>query len=389
MPIGTRARMVAAAAGCALLASCSSGSGTPPAEAEATPHGYVEGAEETAEAQWRLVIAEAGTGAVHLLDPVTEESTEIASVDGAQAASTDGRFAYITGASGTQVVDSGVWTVDHGDHVHYYKTEPGMVGAVDGTGFTPVGDPAVTVLNAAEQVLPLDREALEAGEIAPAFDLQAQAALTYDQRLLAVVDGTVQVLGRDGALEAELAEPCPEPQAPTVTRRGAVFACEDGALLVSGEAELTAEKIPFPDSTLNSGGIDGGFHQRPGTALLAARSRTGAVLVLDLKERQWRELDVPDAVAVSATGEDSPVLVLTEDGVLHSFDPATGGELARVALTQAVDGTVPTIQVDTARAYVNDPGGTAVHEIDYRDDLRLARTFDLDFQPDFMVETGW
>lgn len=384
MPIGTRARVAAAAAGCALLASCSSGSGTPPAEAEPTPHGYVEGAEETAEAQWRLVIAEAGTGEVHLLDPVTEESTEIATVDGVQAAGTDGRFVYITGASGTQVVDSGVWTVDHGDHVHYYKTEPGTVGAIDGTGFTPVGDPAVTVLNSAQAVVPLDRAALEAGEIAPTGDLQAQAALAYDQRLLAVVDGAVQVLGRDGTLESELAEPCLEPQTPTITRRGAVFACEDGALLISGEGDLTAEKIPYPDA-----GIDGGFHHRPGTALLAARSQTGAVLVLDLKERQWRELEVQHAVAVSATGEDSPVLVLTEEGVLQSFDPATGAEVARIELTTTTDGAPPTIQVDTARAYVNDPGGTAVHEIDYRDDLRLARTFDLDFRPDYMVETGW
>ncbi|MEU5155751.1 hypothetical protein [Glycomyces sp. NPDC021274] len=384
MPIGTRARVAAAAAGCALLASCSSGSGTPPAEAEPTPHGYVEGAEETAEAQWRLVIAEAGTGEVHLFDPVTEESTEIATVDGVQAAGTDGRFVYITGASGTQVVDSGVWTVDHGDHVHYYKTEPGTVGAIDGTGFTPVGDPAVTVLNSAQAVVPLDRVALEAGEIAPTGDLQAQAALAYDQRLLAVVDGAVQVLGRDGTLESELAEPCLEPQTPTITRRGAVFACQDGALLISGEGDLIAEKIPYPDA-----GIDGGFHHRPGTALLAARSQTGAVLVLDLKERQWRELEVQHAVAVSATGEDSPVLVLTEDGVLQSFDPATGAELARIELTTTTGGAPPTIQVDTARAYVNDPGGTAVHEIDYRDDLRLARTFDLDFRPDYMVETGW
>lgn len=386
MPIGTRARAAAAVAGCALLASCSNG--TPPAEAEPTPHGYVEGAEETAEPQWRLVIGEADTGTVHLLDPVTEASTEIAAVDGAHAAATDGRFVYIAGAAGSEIVDSGVWTVDHGDHVHYYTTGPGTVGAVDGTGFTPAGDPAVTVLNSASEVLPLDREALEDGAVTPVFELRAQAALAFDQRLLAVVDGTVQVLGRDGAVESELAETCREPHAPTVTRRGAVFACEDGALLVSG-ADLTAEKIPYPDSALHSGGIEGGFHQRPGTALLAARGRDGAVLVLDLKERQWRELDAPDAVAVSATGEDSPVLVLTADGALHSYDPATGAPLARIELTAPLDGAAPTIQVDTARAYVNDPSGTAVHEIDYRDDLRLARTFDLDFRPDFMVETGW
>jgi hypothetical protein len=380
----TKARAAAVAAGCALLAGCSVGSGAPPDD-ESTPHGYVEGAEETAEAQWRLVMAEADTGDVHILDPVTEESTKIATVEGLQAAGTDGRFVYLSGASNAQILDSGVWTVDHGDHVHYYKTDPGSVGEIDGAGFTPVGDPGVTVLNSGQEVLTLDRESLEEGEVTPTGQVGGQAALPYDQRLLVVDDGTVQVLGRDGALESELTESCQEPQGQTVTRRGAVFGCQDGALLVTGEAELAAEKIPYPGS-----GIDGGFHHRPGTSVLAAHSRTGAVLVLDLKERQWRELEVQDAVAVSATGEDSPVLVLTKDGVLRSFDPTSGAELAQIELMTIADGAAPpTIQVDTNRAYINDPGGTAVYEIDYRDDLRLARTFDLDFQPDYMVETGW
>ncbi|WP_211116533.1 hypothetical protein [Glycomyces buryatensis] len=368
-----------------MLASCSVGSGAPPGEDQPTPHGYVEGAEETAEAQWRLVIAEADTGNVHILDPVTEESTKIATLDGARATGTDGRFVYITGTANTQIIDSGVWTVDHGDHVHYYMTEPGSVGQIDGAGFTPAGDPAVTVLNSEQEVLSLDRESLEDGEEPQTGEVGAQAALPYDQRLLAVDDGTVRVLDRDGTVASELTESCREPQAQTVTRRGAVFGCRDGALLITGEEDLTAEKIPYPD-----GGIDGGFHHRPGTSMLAAHSRTGEVLVLDIKERQWTQIEVPESVAVSATGEDSPVLVLTEDGVLRSFDPLTGAELARIELMTIADGaSPPTIQVDTARAYVNDPSGQAVYEIDYRDDLRLARTFDLNFKPDYMVETGW
>jgi hypothetical protein len=385
MPLPTRARAAAAIAGCALLASCSSGPAEPAADPSPTPHGYVEGAEETAEAQWRLVIAETGTGDVHLLDPVTEESVKLTTVETPQQAASDGRFVYLAGASGTRVLDSGVWTVDHGDHVHYYKTEPSDLGDLDGTGFTPAGDPAVTVLNGANGPVPLDREALEAGKIQPTTELTAQAAAPYDKRLIAVENGTVQVLGRDGKPESELTEPCQDPHSPTVTQRGAVFACADGALLVSGKGELTAEKIPYPEGD----GITGGFHHRPGTPVLAARSASGGVLVLDIKARQWVTLDIPEVVSVAATGEDSPVLVLTEDGVLRSYDAASGDELAQTELMTIPDGTAPTIQVDTARAYVNDPAGTAVHEIDYRDDLRLARTFDLDFQPDSMVETGW
>ncbi|GAA1659440.1 lipoprotein [Glycomyces endophyticus] len=386
MPLPTRARAAAALAGCALLAGCSSGPEAPAADASPTPHGFVEGAEETAEAQWRLVVAEAATGEVRLLDPVTEEAVAIGSVPGAAAATTDGRFVYVSGDAGTTVVDSGVWTVDHGDHVHYYRAEPRSVGEIDGTGYTAVGDPAVTVLNAADGALPLDRASLESGAIEPAATVGAQVVLPYDQRLLAVGDGAVRVLGRDGTEEAEFAETCADPHAPAVTRRGAVIACADGALLVSGEGGLTAEKIPYPAG----GGVDGGFHHRAGAAVLAATGDDGGVLVLDVKGRKWTALDVADPVAVVATGEDTPVLVLTGDGALSSFDPATGAPLARTEPIVALGGgAAPAIQVDTARAYVSDPNGGAVHEIDYRDDLRLARTFDLGFRPDLMVETGW
>ncbi|MEU5870853.1 hypothetical protein AB0A73_04750 [Glycomyces sp. NPDC047369] len=385
MPLPTRARAAAALAGCALLASCSGGPGATAEDPSPTPHGYVEGAEETAEAQWRLVVADAATGGVHLLDPVTGEPAPITEAGGAQAVSTDGRFAYVSDGTATHVIDSGAWTVDHGDHVHYYKTEPRSVGEVDGAVSASVGDPAVTVLDTGDGAVALDREALDAGGIAATATVEAQAALPYDQRLLTVDGGTVRVLERDGTGGSELAGDCPEPQSPTITRRGAVFACADGVLLVSGEGDLAAEKIPYPDGA----GIDGGLHHRPGTSVLAARGADGGVLVLDLKERDWTALDVADAVAVSATGEDSPVLVLTRDGMLRSFDPATGAALAQTELMAVADGTVPVIQVDTARAYVSDPDGAAVHEIDYRDDLRLARTFALDFRPDLMVETGW
>ncbi|PRY59905.1 hypothetical protein [Glycomyces artemisiae] len=391
MPPPTRAP--AAALACtvlavAVLAGCSSGPGDTAEDPSPTAHGYVEGAEETAEAQWRLVIADAATGEVFLLDPVTEEPVAVADVDGARQAATDGRFAYVSDGTTTHVIDSGAWTVDHGDHVHYYKTEPRAVGDLDTDVSASVGDPAVTVVNGADGPVALDRESLDAGEIAATATVEAQAALPYDQRLLAIDDGTVTVLERDGGGGRALAEDCPDPQSPTVTRRGAVFACADGALLVSGEGDLTAEKIPYPAGA----SVDGGLHHRPGTPMLAARTGDGGVLVLDLKAREWTALDrtahdLADAVAVSATGEDSPVLVLTEDGVLRSFDPATGAALAQTELMAVTDGAA--IQVDTARAYVSDPEGAAVHEIDYRDELRLARTFDLDFRPDLMVETGW
>jgi hypothetical protein len=46
------------------------------------------------------------------------------------------------------------------------------------------------------------------------------------------------------------------------------------------------------------------------------------------------------------------------------------------------------IEIDATRAYVNDATAGVIHEIDYNDNLRVARTFTLDSTPTFMVETG-
>jgi hypothetical protein len=70
-------------------------------------------------------------------------------------------------------------------------------------------------------------------------------------------------------------------------------------------------------------------------------------------------------------------------------DPATGQERSRTDLLERVDAEhPPTLQVDTSRAYVNDVHAGRVHEIDYNDDLRLARTFETEVAPHHMVETG-
>jgi hypothetical protein len=378
------------AAGLLLAAGC----GAPeeaPTEEEATPHGYVEGAEETAEPQWRLVLADAATGAVHLFDPATEEAAGAGEVPGVTGATTDGRFAYLTTDDGAAVLDSGTWTVDHGDHVHYYRAPSGTVGEVSApTGTAATGDVAVTVLTTPDGVQVLDRAALEEGEVTEAAAPEAAAAVPFAGHLVtAAGDGTVAVLDREGApADHDLAADCPDPRGQAVTRRGAVLGCADGALLLTeaDDGALHAEKVPHPD------GVDpvAGFHHRAGTPVLAGLTEDGGVAVLDVGAAEWTPIDTGPAVAASAAGEGLPVLVLGDDGTLRAFDPATGEETASTDLVEpAEDGPAPSVWIDTGRAYVNDPAADVVHEIDYNDDLRVARTFDLEFSPDHMVETGW
>nr|BFF14902.1 hypothetical protein GCM10025699_62050 [Microbacterium flavescens] len=133
------ATALAAAATLVALSACSAPAAEPAAEATdaSTPHGYVEGASEGSEPQLRLATVDP-EGRVDLLDLLDGESEGVAEIDPADSLSTDGRFVFATRASGTvDVVDTGVWTVDHGDHSHYYLAEPRTVGTVEASTPTP------------------------------------------------------------------------------------------------------------------------------------------------------------------------------------------------------------------------------------------------------------
>ncbi|WP_262402414.1 hypothetical protein [Actinomadura sp. CNU-125] len=343
----------------------------------------------------RLVLTEAGGGRVHLLDPATGETSPAGEAAGVTAARSDGRFAYLATANGARVVDSGAWTVDHGDHVHYYRTGARMVGDLEGDVRGGVsGDVAVTVLAGGGEVRVLDRGALDAGKIAEVARIPGRAGVAHAEHLLVAAPGRgeVTVHERDGRRVSRLPETCPDPRGQATTRRGAVLGCADGALLVAHEdGTFQATKIPYPGEVPpDERAVE--FRHRPGSDVLAARAgdEGEGAWVLDVRAREWNRVGDAPALAVNAVGEDSPVLLLGRDGTLRSYDPETGEELAATDLLKDVDGAaVPVIEVDTARAYINDPAARAVHEIDYNDDLRVARTFDLPFSPAHMVETGW
>jgi outer membrane protein assembly factor BamB len=112
---------------------------------------------------------------------------------------------------------------------------------------------------------------------------------------------------------------------------------------------------------------------------------------LDVGRRTWSRIETGPVAAVNAVVEGAPLLALTRDGMLRAFDIATGREQAQTRLLppEATGGAaVPTIQVDTTRAYVNNPASGEVYEIDYNDNLRRARTFTVEGKASYVVETG-
>ncbi|MFJ8794503.1 hypothetical protein [Streptomyces sp. NPDC102462] len=368
-----------------------------------TPHGYVEGAQEAAEQQARLLLNDPGSGDTRVLDLLTGKVHRTAKVPSALRLGTDGRFGYLHSADGTHVLDSGAWMVDHGDHVHYYSA------AIRDVGELPVGrdaqvrsDVAVTAVTDEDgRTVLYDRGKLEKGDITSSLTLTGThtgAVVPYEEHLLAFVDegGTAQlvVLDRDGERVASPDVECEEPRGDAVTRRGVVLGCADGALLVRAQdGAFTAEKIPY-DEGVPARERATGFRQRPGGDTLTAPAGKDAVWVLDVTERTWTRVETGPVVAANTAGEGSPLLVLESDGSLHGYDIATGKQTARTKtlLTggerAGTDGRAPVIEVDRSRAYVNDPEGKTVFEIDYNDGLRVARSFDLDIEPVLMAETG-
>ncbi|MEU4311417.1 zinc ABC transporter permease AztB [Nocardia sp. NPDC024068] len=385
-------RKTAARAGLSALlvlpvAACGS-ENTEPAT-EPTPHGYVAGAEESASAQPRLVVADRASGEVRILDLVTEEILPQDPVPGVTRISSDGRYAYLATGRATAILDSGSWVVDHGDHVHYYRAQPQRPGTLDGPVRAAHSDTvlAAAVLENGSTAL-ADRPALDAGELRPGPVLDG-AVFPYGGHLLVAAPGSdrIEVRTRENTPAQTLTPPCPDPGGQAPTRRGAVFSCADGALLIDEENDtFTAEKIPYPAGT--SGSADEFFHRNGSDVLVTTRD--SRVLVLDIGKRSWRPIPTGPVTAATTAGAGTSILALSPDGVLHAYDPETGAETAhnRVLAAPVDPARPPALQVDTDRAYINDPAGRQIHEIDYADGLRIARSFPLDIRPDLMVETG-
>ncbi|GAA2306090.1 lipoprotein [Streptomyces hawaiiensis] len=375
------------------------------ASPSATPHGYVEGATEAAEQQSRLLLGDSTTGETRVLDLITGKVHQTAPRAGVTQLTTDGRFGYFHGADGTHVLDGGAWMVDHGDHVHYYRAKIQEVGELPGgTGTSVRSDAAVTVVTGGDGRAGVHPRAdLEKGATGTPVGLPgtfAGAVVPYAEHLIALTEdgggrARVVVLDRSGKRVASPESECEDPKGDAVTRRGIVLGCADGALLVhEDDGSFTADKIPYGEDVPETERATA-FRHRPGSTTLTAPAGKDAVWVLDVTERAWTRVETGPVAAANTAGEGSPLVVLESDGALHGYDISSGKEI-RVTkpllkdVSDAAPGkaTAPVIEVDRSRAYLNDPSGKRVYEIDYNDNLRVARTFELDVRPSLMVETG-
>jgi hypothetical protein len=394
-----------------LLAGCASA--PPPAVSETeTPHGYVEGASEATEPQVHAATIDAG-GELALLDLLSGESAVVAQLDDTTSVSTDGRYVFASSRSGTlSIVDTGVWTVDHEDHSHYYRASPSEVGVVEGSGDATVHTSgALTGVWFAEsgEGVVLDHNALGDGEIVQLAridgDPHAGALVPLGGNVIATEAGAdgastaLQVVTANGERIDGASAACTGFSGSITTPVGAVFGCSDGAVLatVGSDEAVVFERIPFPAGAALSGATAAtDFGARTGRPSVAALAGTTGAWLLDTRERTWTLLptEVPLLQVDAADDRDGNVVALAADGRILVLDPLTGATVsatapllaASVADAELLAGVELT--VDTARAYINAPAEGLVYEIDYADGARVAREFPIPGSPLFLAETG-
>ncbi|MFI6230219.1 hypothetical protein ACIBCR_23265 [Micromonospora echinospora] len=395
MIITSARRLACATALSVTLAMSACGSTNEQPAVDEKPHGYVAGAEELSEAQSAIAYATRGARRLHLLDLATASEKEISLSHGAERVTEDGRFVYVgDGDRRIEIVDAGVWTVDHTDHVHYYRAPARSVGALtlDAPIRTVAGSEAHTTIGTADgKVTVLDRRGLEAGRVAilATIDASSSTALAVpyaDQLLVAVGDDPARPANRITAMNERgeptgaLEIPCAAPRGWAALRGGAVIACEDSLVRVKREDEkLTATVLDSPRTPVPADTF--GYRPRSNEAAVADRagiwSVNAAKATLRYLPATGREL-----VAAASPADGSTVLAVDTSGTLLSYDLATGELLAQKSVSAS------NLTLDVNRAYLAEPDARVIHEIDYRDGLRTARTLRVAERPDLVVEVG-
>lgn len=358
-----------------------------------TPHGYVAGATELKEPEFSLTTVD-GQGKISLLNLLTEEVHNFPQQSGITNLSTDGRFVFTQTKAGVTVLDTGVWKVDHEDHVHYYQAKPAVVGTLSGDGQAVVAGgqhhTAITFQKSGEGVL-LDTKKLGAGEIVEVKRLKADLLVPLETLTVVAAQGNVTI---DGHPDAKV--PCVEPRGTITTRVGVVVGCATGAVLasnVAGKGKL--ESIPYPEALKgNMRALE--FHGRAGRPAVAALAGKEGFWLLQTREKSWKRLatEKPILRVVAADDNQGHVVALASDGSILTLDGETGKTLSATEpllqktvrdayLLQSVQ-----LTVTAQRAYINAPAEGQIYEIDFADKSRVARTFPVANTPLFTGITG-
>lgn len=370
----------------------------------------------------RLLISDMDDGLIEIVDPHSGELLERLPLTSPARlyTSENHRFAFAvqTDSDRVDVIDGGLWTEDHGDHLHGYEEAPALLDVVV-TGSRPIHlvahDGRVAIFfdgdGAAQLIQQQELEASDPASVGLDSGLphHGVAVPVGDRVLLSMPDTEsdsalpigVAVYSLDGELLQSFPD-CAGLHGEAARGNLVAFGCSDGVLIIdtSGE-EATAQKIENP--------ADAGDN-RVGTILahealpfFVGNFGSQALAIIDPAAGSLTPLPLPAASAGFQLdpSEDAHLVVLTVDGQLHTLDPQTGETLASAPLIAAVDPDTdhsepnPVLAVDAGMAYASDHTTGTVFAVDL-DTMDVVQTYQaagiplslttVGVHPDFMVD---
>lgn len=344
----------------------------------------------------RLVVADADSGHIDVLDLATAATVHSFDVKNASKLTTiNGRYIVATGDDRARFLDPGSWTIEHGDHSHSYTRDPVDLGALEGESPAHViaGDRKVAVFfDGAGTADVVDFDSLSAGDTTVAATIDANPhhgiAVPLSDHVVVSTGGTeddlptgLELRDSTGNRVRALDASCPEMHGEAVFSGYFVVACADGVVKVDAtNDEFSTTKFPYPNPDERAYT----FAEGSRGSLVAAPTQTG-VLVLDTRTGGWVQARTAgESLSTGVSSDGTAILSVQADGTFRVFDAVTGAETSSTPVLSAPydeADPAPSLHVAGTRAYVADPAGNAVVEIDYRDSGRVARTFDFDFVP--------
>ncbi|NUC72364.1 hypothetical protein HTZ84_08580 [Haloterrigena sp. SYSU A558-1] len=318
----------------------------------------------------------------------------------------DGRHAFLTEGNSFRLLDVGTWGEPHGDHNHYYTTDPylsdvtvdgdtpGHVVSHDGIGtlfFDGTGE--YHSLDLAD--LDVEADSIETERFESEGAHHGVAVVLEDgSRLETLEDRSgARFLDADGE-EVDRNEDCPGVHGEAAGPDGIIaFGCEDGVLVWDGdgfEKHDTGEEFSRIGNLFSSEGSPiflGDYRtdeegEEPMTEVALVNAETGEITTTDVgSPYNFRNLQ---------RGPDGEALVLTEDGQLHIIDPETGEDLEHIDVIdewtepEKWQEPRPAIRANGDLLYVTDPDSQEIHLVDLNEG-DVITTGEFDFDPNEIV----
>ncbi|WP_026459983.1 hypothetical protein [Schaalia suimastitidis] len=362
-----------------LLGACATTSPKSLEDTATTPdttltHGAIDGAQELSQAAHGLVTV-TSDGTVRLIDVATESTSDIATGTPIVSSSSDGRFVALNHPDHSiTLVDSGVWTWDHGDHQHYYRAPARHLGTLPLAGTAQLGGSSSRLAVAADtEVALFDREELGRGNVTPigTYPIDAHTwAAPIGSTVAIIRDGFVTVIDEAGAPTSTPPRACPQPVGGLVTRAGIIFACQGGVvhLVEDSDGTVTSQWLPLPaEATTETIHSLGNRLRRP---TVAVTTTSGAVWVLNVRQGTWNALPAPTAMKYATAMDDTHDRVVARDAQGQLYVWADG---VLTTTTQALASPTSPIYSSANRVYIRTDAMTVL-EIDAADSARIART---------------